>query len=86
MFDARPQSEVFRTELALRRIDASRNMRRFYRMSIRRDLFGRASLVREWGRIGTRGQFLVESHSDEGEAAKSLQRLAAVKRRRGYAP
>lgn len=86
MFDARSQSEASATALALRRFDSSRNMRRFYRMSIQRDLFGQASLVREWGRIGTRGQSLVESHGDEGEAVKSLQRLAALKQRRGYAP
>lgn len=86
LFDRIPELEVFPSALALRRIDASRNMRRFYRLSIQRDLFGRASLVREWGRIGTRGQSLVESYSDEGEAAKSLQRLAALKQRRGYTP
>lgn len=86
MFDALSQSEASATALALRRIDSSRNMRRFYRMSIQRDLFGRASLVREWGRIGTRGQSLVESHSDEAEAISSLLRLAAVKQRRGYVP
>jgi predicted DNA-binding WGR domain protein len=75
---------VIATSLSLRRIDSSRNMRRFYRMTIQRDLFGRASLVREWGRIGTRGQSLVESHDDEGEAINSLLRLAAQKQRRGY--
>lgn len=74
------------TSLSLRRIDSSRNMQRFYRMSIQRDLFGRASLVREWGRIGTRGQSLVESHDDEDEAINSLLRLAAQKQRRGYSP
>lgn len=74
------------TSLSLRRIDSSRNMRRFYRMRIQRDLFGRASLVREWGRIGTRGQSLVESHGDESEAIDSLLRLAAQKQRRGYSP
>jgi predicted DNA-binding WGR domain protein len=86
MFDVLSQSEMFPPVLALRRIDASRNMRRFYRMSIQRDLFGRASLVREWGRIGTCGQSLVESHDDEAKAISSLLHLAAVKQRRGYAP
>jgi predicted DNA-binding WGR domain protein len=37
--------------LHLRRIDPERNMRRYYRIAIHSDLFGRASLVREWGRI-----------------------------------
>jgi predicted DNA-binding WGR domain protein len=86
MFDICSQHEIFPTALDLRRIDVLRNMRRFYRMSVQRDLFGRASLVREWGRIGTRGQSLVESHDDEGRAVNALMRLAAQKRRRGYGP
>ena len=67
-----------------RRIDPARNMRRFYRLSVQRDLFGRASLVREWGRIGFRGQMMVETHPDEGKAITALMKLAAVKKRRGY--
>lgn len=86
MFDVQFQLQVFPTTLDLRRIDPSCNMRRFYRMSVECDLFGRASLVREWGRIGTRGQSLIESHEDEGLAVNALMRLAAQKRRRGYAP
>jgi len=86
MFDVSSQRELFPTAMDLRRIDVLRNMRRFYRMSVQRDLFGRASLVREWGRIGTRGQSLVESHDDEGRAVNALMRLAAQKRRRGYGP
>ena len=49
-----------------------------------RDLFGGTSLIREWGRIGTRGHMLIEPHRDEGEAITALMRLARVKRRRGY--
>jgi predicted DNA-binding WGR domain protein len=40
--------------------------------------------VREWGRIGFRGQLMVETHADEGKAITALMRLAAVKKRRGY--
>jgi predicted DNA-binding WGR domain protein len=36
-------------------------LRRFYQLSMQRDLFGRVSLVRELGRIGYRGQMLVEA-------------------------
>jgi len=78
------QLEVFPTDLQMRRIDPVYNMRRFYRMSIQPDLFGGASLVREWGRIGARGQMMVENHPDEGEAITALIQLAAVKKRRGY--
>lgn len=85
MLHAVIQIEVFPTRVDLRRLDPSCNMRRFYRLSIQRDLFGRASLLREWGRIGTRGQSLVETHDDEGRAINALMRLAAQKQRRGYA-
>lgn len=84
MFDAPVQLEVFPTTLGLTRIDPARNMQRFYRMSIQRDLFGGANLVREWGRIGSRGRMLVERHEDEGEAMTALLKLASAKKRRGY--
>ena len=85
MFDSVTQLEIFPTELQMRRIDPARNMRRFYRMSIQPDLFGGASLVREWGRIGSRGQMMSEQHPDEGRAVTALMKLAAMKKRRGYA-
>ena len=53
-------------------------------MTIRRDLFGGRSLVRTWGRIGTRGRELVNTHADEGRAITALMALAEEKRRRGY--
>lgn len=86
MPDGSVQLEVFPTCLHLRRIDPARNMRRFYRLSIQRDLFGGTSLVRTWGRIGTRGRQLVEAHDDEGQAITALLKLAREKRRRGYEP
>ena len=70
--------------LRLERIDPARNMRRFYRLSVQSDLFGRASLVREWGRIGFQGQMMVETHPDEGKAVTALMKLAEAKKRRGY--
>lgn len=86
MFEPAQQMEVFPTAVDLKRIDPSVNMRRFYRMSVQPDLFGGASLVREWGRIGFRGQTLVEQHDDEGRAVNALMKLAATKQRRGYCP
>ena len=85
MFDTGFQLEVFPTDLHLRRIDPARNMRRYYRMAIHCDLFGQASLVREWGRIGSRGQMMVETHPDEGRAINALMKLARTKQRKGYA-
>ena len=84
MFDMPIQLKAFPTDLHMRRIDPALNMRRFYRMSVQPDLFGGACLVREWGRIGYRGQILIEQHSDEGHALTTLLKLAAVKKRRGY--
>lgn len=51
MYHSLIQLDVFPTDVQMRRIDPARNMRRFYRLSVQRDLFGRSSLVREWGRI-----------------------------------
>jgi hypothetical protein len=42
--------------LHLRRVDPTRNMRRFYTFTIQPTLFGGSSLIRHWGRIGTNGQ------------------------------
>lgn len=70
--------------LHLRRLDPARNMRRYYRMAIESDLFGKSSLVREWGRVGSRGQMLVETHFDEGQAVNALMKLARAKERKGY--
>jgi predicted DNA-binding WGR domain protein len=41
--------------------------------------------VREWGRIGARGQMMIEQHPDEGRAVTALMKLARAKQRRGYA-
>lgn len=84
MFDLTQQLDVFPTAVDLKRIDPSLNMRRFYRMSVQPDLFGGACLVREWGRIGLRGQMLIEQHDDEGKAVTALMKLSATKTRRGY--
>jgi predicted DNA-binding WGR domain protein len=84
MSDKTAQIEIFPTDLHLRRIDPSCNMRRYYHLTVQPDLFGGASLVREWGRIGTRGRVLIEQHDDEGRAVTALVKLAATKRRRGY--
>jgi predicted DNA-binding WGR domain protein len=68
----------------LRRIDASCNMQRFYALSIQPTLFGEASVMRNWGRIGTKGQCKVETFDDPQQAAHLLARLDRTKRRRGY--
>jgi predicted DNA-binding WGR domain protein len=71
--------------LHLRRADPARNMRRFYRLDIQRDLFGRVLLMKQWGRVGTHGRMQAESFDSEELALAALQRQAERKRRRGYA-
>lgn len=78
------QLDLFPTELHLRRIDPSRNMRRFYGLSVQRNLFGEWVLLREWGRIGYRGRSKEDPFPDPGPAHDALNRLARRKLRRGY--
>ena len=68
----------------LRRVDPTRNMARYYTLSLQPTLFGEVSLVRQWGRIGTRGRQKIESFTRDGEAASALSKLAVQKIRRGY--
>ena len=70
--------------LVLHRIDPGQGIRRFYSLVIERDLFGTIRLVRNWGRIGTNGQELVEVFASEIEAGLALEAIAQAKRRRGY--
>ena len=78
------QPEIFPDRLHLKREDLSRNMRRFYIMTVQRDLFGGASLIREWGRIGSSGKVQVTHHPDEGQAVNALADIARAKNKRGY--
>ena len=84
MLDSGAQFEIFPTDMHLRRVDPALNMNRFYRMTVQCDLFGGASLIRVWGRIGTAGRQKVDAHADEGRAVSALMMLAQHKRRRGY--
>ena len=84
MSEDHTQFEVFPDRLHLRRVDPAKNMRRFYLMTVQRDLFGGASLIREWGRLGSPGKVRVDHHPDEGHAVNALADLMAAKRKRGY--
>jgi predicted DNA-binding WGR domain protein len=78
------QSEVFPSFIKLRRIDAIKNMRQFYLLTVQRDLFGGATLVREWGRIGSKGKLKISHHVDEGQAVDVLAEVAQQKFKRGF--
>ena len=66
------------------RVKPEMNEWRFYRLEVWPDLFGRALLVRHWGRIGTQGRMRLDPHSDTGAAVNALATIARSKARRGY--
>lgn len=69
---------------ALTRIDPSRNMARFYAVSIEPSLFGDVALVRRWGRIGTHGSQAIELYASAAEAGERQVLIETAKRRKGY--
>lgn len=73
-------------KLYIERRDASKNMARFYAMSIEETLFGQPCLVRRWGRIGTRGQTMRHAFDREREAVQLFLDLLQQKRKKGYRP
>jgi predicted DNA-binding WGR domain protein len=87
MAPARPapiQLPLFAEAALLVRLRPALHEWRYYRMEIWPDLFGRALLVRHWGRIGTHGHRRLDPHPDAGAAINALAILLRAKRRRGY--
>lgn len=78
------QLEIFPDEVLLKRVAPDSNMRRFYLMTVQRDLFGRGALVTEYGRIGQAGRVRVTHHEDEALALTALAKKTETKRKRGY--
>jgi predicted DNA-binding WGR domain protein len=60
------------------RIDPTRNMQRYYRVTIQPNLFGGHSIIREWGRI--------DLYENEKTARLALDRTLRSKQNRGYKP
>ncbi|MGO7335734.1 WGR domain-containing protein [Rhizobium leguminosarum] len=75
-----------RYQLYVERIDAKKNMARYYAMSIEPNLFGDACLIRRWGRIGARGQRREHHFTREEEAVRLFLQLLRKRRSRGYRP
>ncbi len=78
-----PMGDVSHT-LVLDRIDPAANMHRFYVLSIEPSLFGDATLVREWGRIGRPGRRRVEIYPDQAGALEAMAALLKRRQKRGY--
>ncbi len=69
----------------LTKIDPSTNQYRYYNLRVDRDLFGRWSLFREWGRLDTNGGVVrIDSFESEVEAMSRLVKITTQKIRRGY--
>lgn len=64
----------------LRRIVATKIVRRFYRLDVQPDLFGGVLLTKAWGRVGARGCKIARRYDTEALATIALQRQAERKR------
>jgi predicted DNA-binding WGR domain protein len=78
------QLPMFPDRAILIRVRPERDEARFCQLEVWPDLFGRALLIRHWGRIGTKGRRRLDPHPDPGAAINALARLARARRRRGY--
>lgn len=78
------QLPLFCDSASLVRIRPALNDHRFYRIEVWPDLFGRALLMRQWGRIGTEGHRRLDPYADPGAALNALARLLRTRRRCGY--
>ncbi len=70
--------------LILERREPAANMARFYVLSLEETLFGDTALVREWGRLGTRGRRRLDLYEGPVRAIKALDHWLDRKLRRGY--
>jgi predicted DNA-binding WGR domain protein len=68
----------------LHRINPEANMARFYCIDVAATLFGDVSILRTWGRIGTRGRTSIETFASDEEAERAASRTLRQKMRRGY--
>lgn len=73
-----------RYQLYIERTDPTRNMARYYALSIEPTLFGTLCLSRRWGRIGSTGQSIEHHFDGEREAVAMFLDLLRMKRARGY--
>jgi predicted DNA-binding WGR domain protein len=68
----------------LERHDPTKNLYRFYRLSLEKNLFGEWSLMREWGRIGQASQGCIDLYDTLQAAQNAYARKLREKRKRGY--
>ena len=72
--------------VVLERCDPTRNMARYYVLSLEPSLFGDTALVRQWGRLGHTGRQRIDLFRQRAHAVESLDawfaRQAATRVRR----
>lgn len=82
-----PMAQLFECNDHWRAIDERRNIARDYRLSVSVDLFGWFIVERHWGRIGSRGQSVINSFSTRAAAERFVAsiriRRAGAKKRIG---
>ena len=73
--------------IVLERVDPSRNIARYYVLSIEPTLFATHTLTRRWGRIGCLGRERLHFGGEDASRAQvTLETWLTRKRKRGYAP
>lgn len=72
------------SDTTIYRIDPTRNMSRYYAVSIQPNLFGGHSLIRNWGRIGRGGQSRIDLFESSELAMIAGERILQSKQSRGY--
>lgn len=78
------QLDVFPDRVFLRFDHQDGRLGRFYLLKVQPDLFSGASLIREWGWIGTESQMRMEKYRDEGQAVDALYSVVRSKCNLGY--
>ena len=78
------ESALLKTPVYLEKRDPARWQCRFYRIRVRRTLFGPWTMIREWGRIGSPSAVRESWYDSEQEALAAGKKLLERKTRRGY--
>ena len=81
---AAQQLDFFPASIQLECVEPATNKYRFYQLRVLPDLFGNASLQRNWGRIGSAGRQRIALFQHEGQAANAMNKIIKEKLRRGY--
>lgn len=71
-------------DIYLERVDASKNVARFYAVSVQTNLFGEQTLIRMFGRINKVGRAHLETFDDAESAELARAEIIRKKLKRGY--